>query len=397
MSSQAAQIVGDQSRFEELCRQWRGEGRLAFDTEFIRDDTYDAILCLVQVCDGRQVWLIDPTEGIEFSCFWELVCDPAVVTIVHAGKEDFDLCMRATGKPPRNVFDVQIAAGLTGHGYPLSLSRLVGLVLGRRLIKGQTLTDWLRRPLTREQLRYAVEDVAHLPAAHERLSQQLAELGRTEWAREEFARFEQPELYDRMTTGRVARLKGASKLDGRGLAALERLIAWREQWASEKNRPARALIRDDMLVEIARRRPRKAEDLAVMRGFPQARNPRIQKEILKLLEDTGRLPESELPQAERPREETPMAKVMLDVLSAVARAICHEEGVSYDLVGGTQRARELLDHLSGENGEVPALLRGWRAEFIGRRLVGVLQGRAEVHISGWPENPRLDVVPGAGG
>ena len=130
------EFVTDQVRLETLCRRWRLAGRFAFDTEFIRDDTYDANLCLIQVSLNGEVVLLDPTAELDLGPFWKLVTDKTVQTIVHAGKEDFEVCLRATGKPPRNIFDVQIAAGFVGFGYPLSLSRLVSVALHRRITKG---------------------------------------------------------------------------------------------------------------------------------------------------------------------------------------------------------------------------------------------------------------------
>lgn len=389
-------IISDQARLEEYCRRWRGDGRFAFDTEFIRDDTYDAVLCLVQVCDAREVVLIDPTGDIDIARFWELVCDPALVKIVHAGKEDFDVCMTHTGAAPRNVFDVQIAAGFVGIGYPMSLARLVQHVLGRRLSKGQTLTDWLRRPLTAQQLRYAVDDVRFLPELHARLSGMLAERRREPWAREEFDRFENPQFYQRPVADRLGRVKGASRLDARGLALLERLVAWRDRWAQERNRPARAMMRDDVMVEIARRRPREASDLEVMRGFHQSRQPKIVGEVLRLVEEAHALPDSALPQPAVHVEESQMERAAVDLLSAAARAICFEEGISHELFGSAQRLRELLKYSRERAAEVPALLRGWRGEFVGQRLLELLEGRCELHFSGWPDNPRLEAVRRAG-
>ncbi|QOJ14451.1 MAG: ribonuclease D [Planctomycetia bacterium] len=388
------ELITSQAELDSLCRQWRAAGRFAFDTEFIRDDTYDAALCLVQVADGQEVSLIDPTSGLDLAEFWELVCDPAILTIVHAGKEDFDLCLRIAGKPPRNVFDVQIAAGFVGLPYPMSLVRLVDHVLGKRLKKEQTLTDWLRRPLTNEQLTYAVDDVRHLPALHAKLSHRLGQQVRTEWAREEFARFEDPQHYRPPPQERAYRIKGATRLDPLGLAVLEGLIEWRDNWAREKNRPTRALIRDDVLCEIARRRPTQTSDLAVLRGFPQSRNPRILADVLRVIESARAIPPSELPAAVPLRDESPMEKATLDLVSAAMRGICFEEGVSQELVGSASRLRELLDSARepGTAEQRPALLSGWRHDFIGRHLLALLDGRAQLHFSGWPGNPRIEIV-----
>jgi ribonuclease D len=415
------ELVTSQSRLESHCRRWREAGRFAFDTEFIRDETYDARLCLVQVSTDGEVVLVDPTADLDINLFWELVTDEAVTTIVHAGKEDFEVCLRATGKPPRGVFDVQVAAGFVGLGYPLSLARLVNLTLQRRIVKGQTLTDWLRRPLTEEQVRYAAEDVAYLPAICDVLTARLAAAGRTAWAREEFARFEDPFIYQRPVEQRLFKLKGAKKLDGLGLAVLARLLDWRDRWAQARNRPTRAMMRDDVLVSIAKRRPQRPGDLRVLRGFPQSRNSRIVQEVLDVVKAAAATPRVEWPEPYQPPDETPMTKAALDILSAFTRAVCHEEGLSHDLLGSTQRLRELLDYLLDGSRSVgspcptptfgqgptlganarrcsdyanprPLLLTGWREQFIGHRLVDLLHGRSELHLSGWPHDLRLEVV-----
>ncbi|MBU0639770.1 MAG: ribonuclease D [Planctomycetes bacterium] len=387
------ETVCDQQHLETCCRKWRAAGRLAFDTEFIRDETYEAALCLIQVSIGDgEVVLIDPTCDLDVAPFWDLIADPQVTAIVHAGKEDFELCLRTTGRLPRNVFDVQIGAGFVGYGYPLSLARLVDQVLHRRIAKGQTMTDWLRRPLTEQQIRYAVEDVTHLPDVYSKLVAQLEEAGRLAWAQEEFRRFEEAGFYRPRIPERLFKLRGSKRLDGLGLAALERLIEWRDHWAQERNRPIRAMMRDDVLVEIARRRPAHASDLQVLRGFPQARNRKVVDELLALIKDASATPRREWPKPYQPREDTPMIKATLDILSAVTRAICYEEGLGHELVGNSQRLREFVDFHVGRESERPSLMLGWRAEFIGQRLENLLSGRSELHLFGWPDDPRLDVV-----
>jgi len=385
-------IVTTDEELEECCRAWRSAGRFAFDTEFIRDDTFDAILCLIQVADGTQVTLIDPVDGMELEPFWSLVADPDVLTVVHAGKEDFDLCYRYTGCTPKNVFDVQIGAGFVGLGYPLSLARLVGVLLDARLTKAATLTDWLRRPLTTGQVRYAVDDVRYLPAIHAELAARIGSAGRTHWVDEEFEKFEDAEFYRPPPEERVARIRGSRRLDGLGLAVLGRLVTWRDNWAREKNRPTRALMRDDILVEIARRRPHHASELSIMRGFPQARNPVVVEGILAEIRAAEASPPEEWPVPPPMREDSPMDKAALDVLSACLRAVCFEERVDAELVGTSQRLREVLAYVAGRRSEPPSLLAGWRAEFIGRRLVDLLEGRSELHLSGWPDAFHIEIV-----
>jgi ribonuclease D len=387
------EIITTQQRLDDYCAELADAKRFAFDTEFIRDDTFHAHLALVQVIGADTPVLVDPTVGLKLDVFWALVTDPEITTIVHAGKEDLDLCLRETGQVSRNVFDVQIAAGFVGYGYPLSLSRLVEAVRRKRISKGATLTDWLRRPLTPEQVRYAVNDVLHLPAIHMKLADKLAKSKRTGWADEEFRRFEDPEFYRPPAEDRLFKIKGAKKLDAEGLMVLARLIDWRDEWAAERNRPVRALIRDDILTEIARRRPTKADELQVLRGFPQAKNKQVVQKMLDLIKEARAVPKSKWPVPHERRDETQMMRAVTDLLSAVLRARCCEEGVSSDLVGSSARLRELVDYSLGRLEERPALLTGWRETFVGGELMRILDGGGEVHLSGWPKQPHLEIVP----
>ena len=390
------EIVTSPDRLADLCESWRAAGSFAFDTEFIRDETFDAQLCLLQVACGNEFVLVDPLDGLDLAPFWELVVDPALTTIVHAGKEDFEICLRESGSPPRNIFDVQIAAGFVSVGYPLSLSRLVDAVVSTKVTKGQTMTDWARRPLTDEQIQYAIDDVRYLPRVYEKLTEKLRKARRTTWAKEEFSRFESAELYKPPPEDRLFKLKGAKKLEGVSLAVLARLIEWRDAWAARKNRPIRSLCRDDVLVEIARRKPKRASQLEVLRGFSQARNKQVVAELLTLVEEAIKTPRADWPQAHVTREETPMMRAVTDILSAVLRANCYTHGVAQELVGSTQRLRELVDYSLKAIDGTPPLLNGWRAKFIGQKLLDLLDGDSEIHLTGWPKKPRVRVITSNG-
>ncbi len=392
MPDETAVVVRSTDKLRSWCRRWKRRGAFAFDTEFVRDETYHAVLGLVQVADEQDVVLIDPLAKLSLEPFWALVADPATLTIVHAGKEDFELCLTQSGRTPRNVFDTQIAAGFVGLDYPMSLARLVPALLHKRLGAAQTLTDWQRRPLTPEQLRYAVEDVRYLPQLHRVLAERLQRSGRTAWAAEEFARYEDPDLYARPVEDRLLRCKGARSLDRAGLAVLRRLLEWRDAWAQRRNRPPRALVRDDLLVQIARLRPTQRSQLEILRGFPGGRHPRIAAEVLRVIREALAEDPDSWPTAPPRQHDDPMVRVVLDVLSAYLRSVCHEQGVSHDLVGSTQRLRELLNYHRQPGNQRPTLLTGWRSAFVGRQLIELLEGRIGLHLAGWPDQLRLEVV-----
>ncbi len=162
--------------------------RFGFDTEFVGEDSYHPRLCLVQVATAESLYLIDPFSLDSLEPFWNVVVDPANQVVVHAGGEEVRLCHIWSGQTPGNLFDLQIAAGLVGLPYPLGHGPLVAQVLGKRLSKGKTLTEWRTRPLTKAQIHYAFDDVRYLLPVWQQLSERLEKHGRTGWALEEFSR-----------------------------------------------------------------------------------------------------------------------------------------------------------------------------------------------------------------
>src|SRR5947199_1969474 len=240
--------------------------QFGFDTEFVGEDTYHPRLCLVQVATAERLFLIDPLTAGPLDAFWQLVVDPARGVVVHAGREEVRLCRLWTGRIPGNLFDLQIAAGLTGLAYPLGHAALVNQVLGAHVPKGETLTEWRHRPLTPAQIRYAFDDVRYLLPVWQRLSQRLGKLDRLDWAREEFARLATQAAPEDPVAEKWRKLRGLGSLDRRRLAVVRALYAWREAEAARTNRPTRAIIRDDLIVEIARRNPTRERDLQVVRG-----------------------------------------------------------------------------------------------------------------------------------
>src|SRR3954462_8906644 len=182
-------LLTEPSELEALVPERRREGRFAFDTEFVSEETFEPVLCLIQVATRDRLAVIDPLAIRDLSPFWDVVIDPAIEVVMHAASEDLRICRFKTGTVPRRVFDVQIAAGLVGFGYPLSLVNLIGQALRITVSGGETRTDWRRRPLTAAQLRYALDDVRYLLDLADLLSVQLAEWGRTSWAESEFVDF----------------------------------------------------------------------------------------------------------------------------------------------------------------------------------------------------------------
>src|SRR5271166_2037633 len=185
-------LISTPAQLRELVDQIRAVGRFGFDTEFVSEDTFEPVLCLIQVATADRLAVIDPQAVRDLSAFWELVHDPKLEVVMHAAGEDMRICLLHTGAVPRRIFDVQIAAGLVGYSYPLSLVNLVAQVLRIALSSSETRTDWRRRPLTTAQLRYALDDVRHLLDLADHLEAELRQMGRSDWPRPNLLPFSPP-------------------------------------------------------------------------------------------------------------------------------------------------------------------------------------------------------------
>jgi ribonuclease D len=371
------------TRPEELgpcCEELARCSVLGFDTEFVGEDSFHPHVCLVQAATAERLYLIDPLSAGPLDAFWKLIVDPARVVVVHAGREEVRLCRLWTGFPPGNLFDLQLAAGLAGLSYPLSHGALVQQVLGVTLTKGETLTEWRHRPLTAAQVRYAYDDVRHLLAIHEKIAGRLERLGRTEWAREEFRRLEtstDPE--EAFGMERWRKLRGLGSLDRRRLAVVRALYHWREEQAERHNRPSRVILRDDLILEIARRNPTRERDLQVVRGLAR----RDLDSILEVVVRASELPLEQCPVLTEREQDPPQVGLAVSVLNAVLGDFCIRQDLASNLVATTQDIKLLVrSRLLGA--ALPAesqLTRGWRAEHVLPELLAVLDGKRSLRIA----------------
>src|SRR5262249_3110603 len=188
MREPVEQLIVEPAELRECCAHLAACHHFGLDTEFVGEESYHPKLCLVQVATEEKLFLIDPFTVGPLDAFWKIVVDPTNQIIVHAGREEVRLCHLWCGQAPGNLFDLQIAAGLVGLNYPLGHGPLVSKVLKIQLSKGETLTEWRNRPLTRSQISYALDDVRYLLPIWKHLHGKLEQLGRIDWAKEEFSR-----------------------------------------------------------------------------------------------------------------------------------------------------------------------------------------------------------------
>lgn len=373
-------LVDTEEAFGEVCRELAEQDRIGFDAEFVAEEGYGVQVCLIQVASPESVYLIDPLAGFDIRPFWELVADGGIEKVVHAGLEDLAICFHETGRVPQNVFDVQIAAGLVGQDYPMSLQRLARATVGARLHKTQTLTNWRKRPLSPEQIRYAVKDVAYLLPIHAKLLSRLEARSRTEWAHEEFARFTRPETYRQEDRALYRRIRGAGSLDRRGLSILRELAAERDALARSYDRPPRAVIKDHLMIAIARHGLTEVKDLRSLRGLGLRAEgfQRTAAAVRRGLES----PRDTWPEAFAVEDDTLQEATMRKLISAVLTDYCHAEGIAVQLFWTNRDVRALvLSHTRDDSSLDPGQLQsGWRARAVGGLVGDILAGRRSIRV-----------------
>jgi ribonuclease D len=374
-------LIATPAQLRDLVDHVRAAGRFGFDTEFVSEDTFEPVLSLIQVATPDRLAAIDPQAVRELDAFWDLVHDPKLDVVMHAAGEDMRICLLHTGAVPRRIFDVQIAAGLVGYSFPLSLVNLVAQVLRISLPGSETRTDWRRRPLTAAQLRYALDDVRHLLDLADHLQAELKQLGRSGWAEAEFADF-LATIENRADQERWRRLPGLHQLSRRGLEAARRLAEWREDEARRQNRPLRQVMRDDLVVAVAKRQPSSRRDLEALRDFNRPGLLSKSQSILAVLEEARAMPEDRLPELSQRPDDSPGASTVASLLSAALAQLCIQHKVAGSLVANVSDLKHLIRwHLEGRpETDRPALIEGWRGELCGQLLIEVLEGRRTFRV-----------------
>jgi ribonuclease D len=383
MSSPQELVVASPEQLHECCAQLEQTAQLGFDTEFVGEETYDPQLCLLQISTPHTLYLIDPLSAGALEAFWRLLVDPARVVVVHAGREEVRMCQRATGITPSNWFDLQVAAGLAGYSYPLGHAALVYQILGTQLDKGETLTEWRHRPLSPSQQRYAFDDVRYLLPLWRRLDDKLAKLGRREWAGQEFARIiaqAVPEASNpAQLTDKWRKLRGVGGLDRRRLAMVREMFLVREQIAAEMNRPPRVLVRDDLLIEVARRNPKSAQEVQTIRGMAR----RFVQPLWEAIEKARALPGEQLPRHAEREQDPPQVGLVVNLLAAILNDFCSRQQLAFALTTTMSDLKELVRGKMQKDrpAETNLLMTGWRKEFVLPLLRDVLEGKRAVRIA----------------
>jgi ribonuclease D len=383
------EFITTEKALQKFCGDLSGASTIAFDTEFVSEHSYRPQLCLIQVAAEGHLAVIDPLAVGDVRPFWELLASAGHETLVHAGREELLFSMVAIGRPPARLFDVQIAAGLVGHEYPAGYGSLLYKLIGKRLEKGETRTDWRRRPLSSAQIEYALDDVRYLAEMAAKLQARLKELKRTAWIEFEMAAW-MAGVEATRTTERWWKVSGATGLSRRSKAVLREIWRWREAEAQRRDCSARRVLRDDLIVELAKRRSADPAHIRSLRGMERGDLQRSVPQLSAAVKRAIDLPDDECPAA-MPRDTSPQLTVLGQFLTSALASICRSADLAPSIVGTASDVRDLvayrLDQADG-NGrqEPPALGQGWRAEVVGRLIEDLLSGTLAVRVA----DPRAD-------
>jgi ribonuclease D len=335
---------------------------IGLDTEFLRERTFFPKLCLLQLAAGDAVWCVDALRSGGLETLVPPLTAGAPRKVIHAARQDLEAFYLTVKRVISPVFDTQIAAGCIGLKPQIGYADLVKTLLGVTLAKGQTRTDWSKRPLSAEQLQYAADDVRYLNEIASRLTERLKALGRERWVLEDCAALEDPELYEPDPERAWRRLRNLNQLPPAAQARVRALAVWRERMARERDLPRGWIVDDAGIFKIALANPGTRAALSAALSPPRPMNDGLAEGLLEALR---RAPPEEAADRELARDSrpTPEQRALINRLAAVVDARAADLGVSAEILAPRGELKALA---MGER-EVPSLA-GWRRAEIGERL-----------------------------
>lgn len=376
--------ITDQEKLEALCDQLSGSSYLALDTEFVGEDSFLPKLELIQVASERVAAVIDfpalEAQG-SLKAFWGLICDSTIEKVVHAGRQDLDLFALHAGQIPKPFFDTQIAAAMLGFGAQVAYANLVQRIHGTRLAKAHTFTNWSARPLSKDQIAYAAADVQFLLPVHAHLQKKLHALGRIDWVREEFSRLESSVgEKSREPLDRYQRIRGWDSLKPRQAAVLRDLAAWRETEARRRNVPRGRVMRDEVLIQLARHPPKHLDELRGVRGLHSSEIDRNGDTLMSTIANAWALPPSAWPEITKERKPEPESIGLVELIQAVLKAQAVKAEIAPTLLATSADLQALVDAKEKNMPIDIPLLRGWRRKLAGELILQVLDGKVTISV-----------------
>ena len=353
---------------------------IAIDTEFMRETTFWPKLCLIQLASHEEAVIIDPVAGedMDLAPFFALMADESVTKVFHAARQDIEIVYHLGGLVPHPVFDTQVAAMVCGFGDSISYDQLVARVTGATIDKSHRFTDWARRPLSDNQLDYALADVTHLREVYAYLNTALADQGRTEWVQEEMATLTSPDTYRAEPEMAWTRLKLRVR-QPRDLAVLRAIAAWREREAQSRDIPRGRVLKDDAIYEIAAQKPKDETALARLRTIPRGfERSKSGREIVATVAEALASPKETWPQVPKPRQAPDGAGAATELLKVLLKQVAEANGVAAKVIATSDD----LERLACNDTEGLGTLTGWRRELFGEKALALKEGKLALSFDG---------------
>ncbi|MCT8265900.1 ribonuclease D [Afifella sp. JA880] len=365
------QVITDSAQLAEICRRFSASPFVSIDTEFIRETTFWARLCLIQMADPEVAVIVDPlAEGLDLAPFFELMRNEKVTKVFHAARQDVEIFVKLDGAVPQPLFDTQLAAMVCGYGDQISYDQLVYRVTGVRIDKSSRFTDWQRRPLSQKQLDYAVSDVTHLCDVYRFLKANLEEQKRSDWVAEELAVLNDVETYRTHPENAWKRLKMRVRKP-RQLAVMQKVAAWREKEAQSRDVPRQRVLKDEAIYEIALQQPRNAEQMARLRALPRGfERSHAAQALIAAVEEALAVPDADLPSIPKPRPAPEHASASAELLKVLLKMVSEEHGVASRLVATVDELEKIA---ADDHADVPAM-KGWRRQLFGDQALALKRG-----------------------
>jgi len=366
-------LITDTKTLTELCDRLAKHDVVCVDTEFMRENTYYPLLCLIQIGNEEEAAAIDPlAPGLDMTPLLNLMCEnEEVLKVFHAGGQDVEIIYNLTGKTPHPIFDTQIAMMAISQSEQIGYANLVESWLGKTIDKGARFTDWSRRPLSERQIEYAIGDVTYLATIFPKILKRLIKTGRGHWLNAEMEKLADPANYANDLETAWHRIRATGRNPAM-LGRLKALAAWREVEAQDKDIPRGRIIRDETLADLAGHAPKKQEDLAKVRGLSQAwAGNDIGKRLMRVLNDAQPLPDDEMP--DKPKRGAPLGKegaLVADLLKLLLKIRAREIDASARLLARSDE----LELLAAGVRDLP-MLEGWRYDAFGKDALDLVEGK----------------------
>ncbi len=361
------------------CRRMAAHDHVTIDTEFVRETTFWPVLCLVQIASADEAVLIDPmADGIDLAPLFDLLNDESVIKVFHAARQDIEIFHHLSGRIPHPIFDTQVAAMVLGFGDAIAYDQLVKRTTGAHIDKSSRFTDWALRPLSDKQLAYALADVTHLRDVYARLKAMLDERGRAHWVAEEMAVLTSPATYEVHPEEAWRRLKLRVRKPAE-LAVMQKLAAWRERQARERDVPRNRVLKDDAIYEAAQQRPADQRALSRLRTVHKGmERSATGAAILDAVAQVKAMDKDDLPAVPRPPNAPEGAGAASELLKVLLKLTAEKYNVAQRVIATSDHLDQIAAH--GEEADVPAM-RGWRRELFGDEALRLLNGEIALGFS----------------